>query len=551
MTAYVMNSRMGGNMVSLRGVGIGEDICIGKLHFLREEDKLCRKLAEDTVKELARFAQACEETDKKLHMLSEEEGGAIFEMQALLLMDEQFVQGVRETIVTEHVAAEYAVRLTGERLAKEFAALEDSYIQARAADILDVAGRLVDTLCGKRLGEITDMGDMPVILVAEDMLPSQVLELSKAQVVGVILRKGNTLSHAAILLKGMGIPALFQVGDELTDVYEGTEAVLDCAEGVLFFASEEELVNEVQKKQDVAAKRRQALEAFREKMTMTKDGKHIGLYANAGSIEQVKEALMNGAEGIGLFRSEQLFLERDSAPDEEEQFAVYKQILELMEGRDVVIRTLDIGADKKVSYLELSQEEKPALGLRGIRLCFERPQLLKSQLRALYRASKFGKLHIMYPMITSVEEIRRLREMEQEVKKELSAQGFAFDNKVFVGIMIETPAAALISDELAELVDFFSVGTNDLTQYTLAADRQNGEIADYVNPYHEAILKLLQMTVENGHKTGIPVSICGELAADLTMTETLVQLGFDKLSVPPGEVLRIREKISNLHLSEE
>lgn len=535
----------------LRGAGIGEDICKGKLHFLREENRVSRELTDDKEKELARFEQACEETDEQLHVLAEGADGAIFEMQALLLMDERFVQGVRKTIVTDKVKAEYAVQLTGERLAKEFAALEDAYIQARSADILDVAGRLIDALCGKKSDVTSAVGDVPVILVAEDMLPSRVLELSKAQIAGVILRKGNALSHAAILLKGMGIPALFQVGDELTDTYEGTEVVVDCMEGMLFLAPDKELLNEVQKKQDIAAKRRQTLEAFREKKTMTKDGKHIGLYANAGSIEQVKEARDNGAEGIGLFRSEQLFLERDSAPEEEEQFRVYRQILELMEGKDVVIRTLDIGADKQVNYLELPKEENPALGLRGIRLCLEKPQLLKKQLRALYRASVFGKLHIMYPMITSVEEMIRLREIEKEVKKELSARGIPFSNKVPVGIMIETPAAALISDELAELVDFFSVGTNDLTQYTLATDRQNGEIADYVNPYHRAILKLLQMTVENGHKAGIPVSICGELAADRTMTETLVQLGFDKLSVPAGEVLRIRKKISTLHLFEE
>lgn len=551
-------------MVVLRGNGIGEGISIGRLLFVQKKDRVTETITQDTEEEHSCFARACERAADRLRVLAAEakmvagaEAAAIFETQELLLTEEQFVKGVNAYIENKKATAAEAARSVGEQLAERMRSIPDAYIRERAADVLDVAELVIQMLEQEKPQTAENFvsenveGALPVIAAAEDLLPGQVLELSQKQVAGFVLRKGSELSHAVILAKGMGIPVVVNVGDTLSEEYDGTVAVLDSGAGELIVEPDEESLQTVPERNRMAETYRKELAAFRDKETVTKDGTIIRLYANAGNLKQVEEALANGAEGIGLFRSEQLFLESDGPLDEEEQFAIYRQILMLMDGREVIIRTFDIGADKQVAFLGLPKEENPALGLRGIRLCLRKPEFFKIQLRALYRAGVYGKLGIMYPMINSVEEVRYLRETERQVKAELAAEGIAFEENVAVGIMVETPAAALVSDELANLVDFFSIGTNDLTQYTLATDRQNSEVAEFANPYHKAVLKLLQMTVESGHAAGKSVSICGELAADFRVTETLVKMGIDKLSVPPGDILRMRERISQLHLLEE
>ena len=467
-----------------------------------------------------------------------EANAAIFEIHQMMLQDEDYLDAIRNMIRTQNVNAEYATANTGDHFSQMFASMEDDYMRARAADVKDISERLIRVLAGIEEKELE--GNEPVIIIAEDLAPSETVQLDKSKVLAFVTRLGSSNSHTAILARTMNIPAL--IGVEIDPAWDGMMGAVDGAKATIYLEPDEDtltLIAEKKLRQDAYKK---MLLELKGKETVTPDGRKINLYANIGNIGDAGAALYNDAEGIGLFRSEFLYLEKDHYPTEEEQFQAYKAVAETMAGKKVIIRTLDIGADKQVDYFEMEKEENPAMGYRAIRICLDRTQIFKTQLRALFRASAYGNISIMYPMIISVQEVQEIKQIVSEVKQELTHQGIAFSD-VEQGIMIETPAAAIISDLLAKEVDFFSIGTNDLTQYTLAIDRQNPKLDSIYDPHHEAVLRLIEMVTRNGHQEGIWVGICGELAADTTLTERFIEMGIDELSVSPTFLLGVRKAV--------
>ena len=534
-------------MITLKGKSVYRDIGIGRLVFCGGRHEVARRAVEDREAELLRYEKAVQAAKGQLRKLYGESmkavgeaNASIFQVQELLLEDERFTEQVRSIVVEQGVNAEYAVRITGDALAKDLGAVEDAYVRERAGDVLDITERLLGVLAGRE-GE-HGLWEEPFILAAEDLLPSETVQLSGSKVLGIALGKGSTHSHTAILARSMGIPSVMKLGPFNAE-YDGKLAVIDGFDGILYIDPDEATLAAMEEKKRESDQHRTLLRGLKGKKDITRDGKQVKLFANAGSLADVDAAIANDAGGIGLFRSEILYLDSAEEPDEESQFSFYRQILQRMSGREVVIRTFDIGADKHMPWLKMEKEENPALGMRAIRLGLERPKLMKTQLRALYRAGLYGKLRIMYPMITSVEEIRQLRQLEQQVKQELEQEGMPFAAFLPIGIMIETPAAALLSDQLAKEVDFFSVGTNDLTQYTLALDRQNESLERFGDPDHRAVLRLIELAAKNAHAAGIWIGICGELAADTAFTEEFLRMGIDELSVSPGMILELRHKI--------
>ncbi len=550
----------------INGVGFMKKICgnsvcagvaMGKLSLFQKEDVAVKRIhIQDKNAEIKRLEKAKEMAKKQLQEIYEkalkevgEAHAQIFDIHMMMLEDEDFNEAAIAVIENQEVNAEYAVAVTADHFAEMFGAMEDAYLKARAADIRDIANRLIANLRGEEAGTV--QGKDSVIICARDLAPSETVSLDKDKVLAFVTAFGSANSHTAILARSMNIPAIIGVGEDfLAEINDGDEAVVDGFSGIIYLRPDEETKRRYREKQQEEQKKRHLLEELKGKENVTKDGRHIHIYANIGSVDNIGAVLMNDADGIGLFRSEFLYLEEADYPSEEKQFAAYKRVLEIMADKKVIIRTLDIGADKQADYFHLPQEENPALGLRAIRLCLSRPALFKTQLRALYRASSYGKLGIMFPMIASLWELEKILELCGEVKEELSRQGIDYAENVELGIMIETPAAALISEQLAPLVDFFSVGTNDLTQYTLACDRQNPALEPFCNPHHEAILRLVALAADAAHRHGAWIGICGELAADTALTETFLRMGIDELSVSPGFVLALRDKVRSLDLSE-
>lgn len=538
-------------MITLQGKSVYHDICVGRLVFYGGRKEAVRRVVEDTEGEFLRFEEAVEAAKEQLRVLYEESAGAVgeanaalFQAQEILLEDEEYRESVRQMVYGQRVNVEYAVQVTGENMARTIQAVEDAYIRERAGDILDITGRLLGVLTKSDKGR--ELPEGPYILAAEDLLPSEAAQLSRNRVLGLALRKGSVHSHAAILAKSMGIPFLMKLGEGLSEEYDGELAVIDGFSGVMYIDPDGVTLAAMEEKKQESDRHKILLQDLKGKENITRDGKTVKVFANVGSLADVDAACANDAGGIGLLRSEVLYLESATPPNGEIQFTFYKQVLERMSGREVVVRTFDFGADKQVSWLRQEPEENPALGLRGIRLGLVKPELLKTQLWALYRAGKYGKLRIMYPMITSVEELRQLRHLECQVRHELEREGLPFAVKIPTGIMIETPAAALLSDQLAGEVDFFSVGTNDLTQYTLALDRQNENLERFDDPVHEAVLRLIKMTAKNARKAGIQIGICGELAGDTSLTEEFLRMGIDELSVSPEKILELRQRIREI-----
>ena len=503
---------------------------------------------EDTAEQIKRYEDARAKAAEQLQGLYEkalkevgEANAAVFEVHQMMLEDDDYIDSVVNIIETQQVNAEFAVATTGDNFAKMFAEMEDDYFKARAADVKDISERMVNILSGNESGGA--IGDEPVIVVAEDLAPSETVQMDKEKLLAFVTRLGSANSHTAILARTMNIPALIEV--DIKEEWNGKMAVVDGYTGTFYIDPDEETLKKMQEKKEEDIKARELLQELKGKEDITVDGKHIKLYANIGGVKDVTSVLANDAAGIGLFRSEFLYLEADNYPDEEAQFQAYKTVAENMAGKKVIVRTLDIGADKQVDYFGLDKEDNPAMGYRAIRICLDRPEVFKTQLRALFRASAYGKRSIMYPTITSLWEVRKIKEIVEEVKAELDEQGIAY-GEVEQGIMIETPAAVMISDLLAEEVDFFSIGTNDLTQYTLAIDRQNSKLDNIYDSHHPAVLRMIQKRIENGHKAGCWVGIYGELGADMTLTETFLKMGIDELSVSPTFVLPIRKLIREM-----
>jgi len=544
-------------MLTISGKSVYQDICMGKLAFFRRQGHMIKRYkVEDAQTELTRMEDALAKTREQLQKLHEkaltevgEANAAIFEIHAMMLEDPDYVESIQNIITTQQVNLEYAIGATADNFAAVFEAMDDAYMQARAADVRDVSDRLLANLDEEK--KDPNVFTEPVILVADDLAPSETIQMDKDMVLGFLMKEGSVNSHTAILARSMGIPALVGIGDTLIEAQEGTFAIVDGIEGKAYVDPDPETLQRMEERQREAKERKELLQSLKGQENVTLDGRKVKIYANIGNTRDIGNVLMNDAEGIGLFRSEFLYLESQDFPTEDEQFMVYKQVAETMAGRPVVIRTLDIGADKQADYFHLDKEENPALGYRAIRICLTRPEIFKTQLRAIYRAAVYGNLLIMYPMIISVEEIHQIKEIEKEVKAELQAEGIPFKGDIESGIMIETPAAALISDELAKEVDFFSVGTNDLTQYTLAVDRQNVKLDPFCNTHHKAVLRLIQYAAENIHREGKWIGICGELGADTRLTELFLRLGIDELSVSPSMVLEVRKKVRELDLSSE
>lgn len=538
------------------GKGVYGAVAIGRVSIFKKNDAaVSRVRVEDTAAEIARVdaakAAASEQLgaiyDKALKEVGET-NAAIFEIHRMMLEDEDYNESVRNIIETQQVNAEYAVAVTADNFAEMFSSMDDAYMQARAADVKDISNRIIANLSGSTAG-LQSMNDK-MIVCADDLAPSETVSLDKDKVLAFVTAHGSSNSHTAILARNMNIPAVIGVGDEfLAAVKEGDEAVVDGFTGEIFISPDDETRARLLKKQEEDINKKRLLQELKGKENITLDGTRINIYTNIGSIDNIGAVLLNDADGVGLFRSEFLYLENSDFPTEEQQFNAYRRVLESMAGKKVIIRTMDIGADKQADYFKLKKEENPALGYRAIRICLTRPEIFRTQLRALFRASVYGDLGIMFPMITSVSEVERALEMCDRVKAELKADGIEYSDRVEMGIMIETPAAALISDRLAPMVDFFSVGTNDLTQYTLACDRQNPEIEQFCDTHHEAILRLIQMSTENAHKHGAWIGICGELAADTSLTETFLRMGVDELSVSPTFVLPLRDAVRKVDLS--
>lgn len=542
-------------MEKFLGKSVYKGIALGPVLVLDKKDSTVkRKRVETPDSEIERLEAAIYTAKEQLENLYQkavkeigEASAAIFEVHQMMLEDEDFLEAILSMIRTEQVNAEYAVAVTGDNFSQMFANMEDEYMKARAADIKDISNRLVKNLSGEGDGETGS--SHPVIVVAEDLSPSETVQMDKDKILAFVTKHGSVNSHTAILARMMNIPALIGVPVELEQIKSGTEAVVDGFKGEVVFAPTEEIREDALEKIKEEKEKQQLLQNLKGKENITLDGKKINVYANIGSVGDVGYVLENDAGGIGLFRSEFLYIGREKLPSEEEQFQAYRQVVQTMAGKKVIIRTLDIGADKQADYLELGKEENPALGYRAIRICLKQPDIFKTQLRALFRASVFGNLSIMYPMITSSEEVQQIFQIVEQVKEDLSKADIPF-RVPEQGIMIETPAAVMISDELAQQVDFFSIGTNDLTQYTLAIDRQNERLDDFYNPHHKAILRMIRMVVENAHKYGKWAGICGELGADLELTEEFIRMGIDELSVSPAMVLKLRKCIRELNISE-
>lgn len=536
-------------MEGCTGKSIYRKITVGKIFFYEKNVSMVKRTKiEDAEQEKNRFTKAKNEAIAQLQVLYEkaltqvgESGAAIFEVHQMMLEDEDYLESIENIISEQKVNAEYAVAMTGDNFAQMFSAMDDEYMNARAADIKDISERLLRVLSGTDccMKDLTE----PVILVASDLAPSETVQMDKTKLLGFVTKHGSSNSHTAILARTMGIPAL--IGVDIKKEWNGKMAILDGFSGELLIEPDEEKLQEAFARMDEEKEKEQLLKTLKGQKTVTKSGREVHLYANIGSVGDTAGALMNDAEGIGLFRSEFLYLESQDYPTEIEQFQAYKMVAENMAGKKVIIRTLDIGADKKVDYFDLKQEDNPALGYRAIRICLTRTDIFKTQLRSILRASAFGNISIMFPMIISVMEIHRIKEILEEVKEELRTEGVPF-KEVEIGIMIETPAAVMISEKLAEEVDFFSIGTNDLTQYTLAIDRQNPELDEFYDAHHPAVLEMIRMTIENGHKGGAWVGICGELGADMKLTETFVNMGVDELSVSPSYIFPIRKIIRDM-----
>ena len=533
------------------GKSVYKGIAIGPVSVLNKKDNVVKRVHIDQVdEELKRLDAAKERTFDQLGSLYDkalqevgEVNAAIFEVHQMMLEDDDYQDAIRNMICNEEVNAEYAVAVTGDNFAEMFASMDDEYMQARSADVKDISNRLISNLSGE---EQIDWSTMePSIIVADDLTPSETVQMDKSKILAFVTVHGSTNSHTAILARMMNIPALIGVPLQLELLHNGMCAIVDGKEGVFCLEPDEDQINRAKAAQQKEQEQNNLLNNYKGRETVTKSGRKIHLYANIGNVSDVAYVLENDAEGIGLFRSEFLYLGRTELPDETEQFNAYRQVLQTMAGKKVIIRTLDIGADKKVDYLGLGEEDNPAMGYRAIRICLEQPEIFKTQLRALLRAAKYGSLAVMYPMIISVEEVCSIKKIVEEVAAELEKENipYAIPEQ---GIMIETPAAVMMSEELAELVDFFSIGTNDLTQYTLAIDRQNNKLDRFYNPHHEAVLRMIQMTINGAHKHGKWVGICGELGADTTLTERFIQMGIDELSVAPSMVLGVRSTICEM-----
>lgn len=538
-------------MIICSGKSVLKGVAIGKIYFYKKQEYVLeRKTVADTEAEVARFeaakAEAMEQLDALYHKALQEAGeeqAMIFDVHKMMLDDGDYLESICSMIRDDKVNAEYAVSMTGENFSAIFASMDDDYMKARAVDVKDISGRVVNVLAG--IGDGSIESDVPVILLADDLSPSETVQLDKSKILAFVTKNGSANSHTAILARSMNIPALVKTDVALLEEYNGIQAVVDGIDGTFIINPDEETSQKMIRKKMEYEKERTELLKLIGKDNVTTDGRRINVYANIGSVEDVEKVLANDGGGIGLFRSEFLYLGREDYPTEEEQFEIYKEVLSRMGGRKVIIRTLDIGADKQVDYFKLPKEENPAMGYRAIRICLDRVDIFKTQLRAIYRASAFGTAAIMFPMIISVNEIRRIKEIVEEVKAELIKEGRSF-NRVELGIMIETPAAVMISEELAKEVEFFSIGTNDLTQYTLAIDRQNQSLDNIYDSHHPAVLRMIQMTIENGHKGGAWVGICGELGSDTTLTKTFVDMGIDELSVSPTYILGLRKAIREI-----
>ena len=531
------------------GKSIFKGIAIGKILFYQKgEQPVKRVKIEDTAEQIKRYEDARAKAAEQLQGLYEkalkevgEANAAVFEVHQMMLEDDDYIDSVVNIIETQQVNAEFAVATTGDNFAKMFVEMEDDYFKARAADVKDISERMVNILSGNESGGA--IGDEPVIVVAEDLAPSETVQMDKEKLLAFVTRLGSANSHTAILARTMNIPALIEV--DIKEEWNGKMAVVDGYTGTFYIDPDEDILKKMQEKKEEDIKARELLQELKGKEDVTVDGKHIKLYANIGGVKDVASVLANDAAGIGLFRSEFLYLEADNYPDEEAQFQAYKTVAENMAGKKVIVRTLDIGADKQVDYFNLDHEENPAMGYRAIRICLDRRDIFRTQLRALLRASAYGNIGIMYPMIISVDEVKEIKKFVESIKAELTEKGIEY-GEVEQGIMIETPAAVMISDLLAKEVDFFSIGTNDLTQYTLAIDRQNSKLDNIYDAHHPAVLRMIQQTIENGHKAGCWVGICGELGADMTLTETFLKMGIDELSVSPTFVLPIRKLIRKM-----
>ena len=538
-------------MITITGKSVFGGVSIGKLSFYKRNQKVIkREHVENVESECVRFQEAKAEGIRQLKELYEksiadvgEANAMIFEIHQMMLEDLDYIESIENIIRSQEVNAEFAVATTADNFAQMFAAMDDAYMQGRAADVKDVSERVLDILCGVSKG--IKQTDEPSIIAADDLAPSETVQLDKSKVLSFVTRHGSTNSHTAILARTMNIPAL--IGVDFPEDVNGKMGIVDGYEGKIIIDPPVSVMEAYQKKKAEDEEKKRLLQELKGKENITKDGTKINLYANIGSVGDVASVLANDAGGIGLFRSEFLYLESKDYPTEEEQFAAYRKVAEAMAGKKVIIRTLDIGADKQVDYFGLDKEDNPAMGYRAIRICLDRREVFKTQLRALYRASYYGTIAIMFPMIISVTEVQTIKKIIEEVKKELDEEKIPYKD-VELGIMIETPAAVMMSEELAQEVDFFSVGTNDLTQYTLAIDRQNPKLDNIYDSHHPAILKMLKMIVDNGHKGGCWVGICGELGADTTLTETFLRMGFDELSVSPSMILKVRQEIRSLDL---
>lgn len=542
-------------MQYFQGKSVYKGIVMGPVAVLKKNDyQVKRARIEDPEAEVKRVKEAVEVSKKQLGRLYDkavrevgEASAAIFEVHQMMLEDEDYLESMENMIRTELVNAEYAAAATGDNFAEMFAAMDDEYMKARSADVKDISERLVRNLSGEGDNDLSSME--PSIIVADDLSPSETVQMDKEKILAFVTVHGSTNSHTAILARMMNIPALIGVPMDLNGLKTGMTAVVDGFSGQVIFEPEEDVQKETEKRMQEEAEKQKLLEELKGKENITPDGRKINIYANIGSVGDLGYVMENDAGGIGLFRSEFLYLGRNDFPTEEEQFQAYKQAVQTMAGKKVIIRTLDIGADKQVEYFNLGKEENPALGYRAIRICLKQPEIFKAQLRALFRAAVYGNLSVMYPMITSTEEVEKIYAIVAEVEEELKAQEVQYKIPE-QGIMIETPAAVMISDRLAEMVDFFSIGTNDLTQYTLAIDRQNEQLDDFYNPHHEAVLRMIRMVVENAHKCGKWAGICGELGADLTLTEQFVRMGVDELSVAPSIILKLRKVVREMKAEE-
>lgn len=536
-------------MITISGKSVFGGVSIGKLMFYKRNDKVIKRTHVDDVDaEWKRFQDAKDTAISQLKGLYDkaiadvgEANAMIFEIHQMMLEDLDYLESIENIIRTQEVNAEFAVATTADNFAQMFAAMDDAYMQGRAADVKDVSERVLDILCGVDSG-MKEMRE-PCIIAADDLAPSETVQLDKSKVLGFATMYGSSNSHTAILARTMNIPAVIGLGEELLAEYDGKIAVIDGFTGTIYIEPDEETMKVMQEKRQKDLEQKALLEQLKGKENITKSGQKINVYANIGNVSDVGAVLKNDAGGIGLFRSEFLYLENTDFPTEEQQFSVYKQVAENMAGKKVIIRTLDIGADKQVDYFGLDKEENPALGYRAIRICLTRPEIFKTQLRALYRAAVYGNISIMFPMIISIEEIHKIKAIIADVKEELKKEGIPYRDEVELGVMIETPASVMISCELAKEVDFFSVGTNDLTQYTLAIDRQNSKLDPFYDPHHPAVLAMIKMAADNAHAEGKWIGICGELGADLELTEEFLKMGLDELSVSPAMVLPLRKRI--------